>query len=136
MRRVTTPDLTIDQMRYVKMLANGYITSEIVQEIWGVTRADDPKAYHNYEVKLSRWRKHPKFDEAWKEELRSFDYSDYSLSRKVLRKAMRQEADPWLSMQSAVNVMNSSGKRIYGDEDRAVTVKVEGLPEIGSPDQE
>ena len=122
---------------FVRMEANLVSREEKLLKLFGVDiHTATPREINNCDATMCRWRKHPMYDTIWKDELASQDYEDYSLSRKVLRKAMRQEADQWLAMQSAVNVMNSSGKRIYGDEDRAVTVKVEGLPEIGSPDQE
>ena len=46
---------------------------------------------------------------------------------------MRNE-DKWLAMQSAVNSLNNSGKRIFRDEENTVTVKIEGMVDLGSPD--
>ena len=86
---------------------------------------------------MSRWRKTPMFEAAWKEEQRSWDFSDYSLARAVFRKAMKQDKDAWLAMNSAVNALSQANKRLFRDEDSTVTVKIEGnIPEIGSPDDE
>ncbi len=85
---------------------------------------------------MSRWRKHPMFDQIWKEEVRSQDYADYTEARRVLRQGMRQDKDGWLAMNSAVNALSNANKRLFHDEDSAVTVKIEGLPDIGSPDDE
>ena len=41
-----------------------------------------------------------------------------------------------MSMQAAVNVLNTAGKKIFGADESTVTVKVEGLPDIGTPDDE
>lgn len=128
-------DLTLEQERFIRMEANGYSTPEIIQDLWGMTEADDRKKYHNYECKLSRWRKHPKYAKAWKAIVREYDFSDYTRARRTLRRSM-DDSDKWLAMQSAVNVMNTSGKRIFGEEENTVTVKIEGLPDIGSPDQD
>lgn len=136
MSRKAAENLTVDQDRFVRMEANGYTTEEIIREIFGLKRSDDPKAYHAQESQLSRWRKHPKYEEVWKDEVRKQDFRDYTNARKVLRKSMNNEKDGWLAMQSAVNVMNNSGKRIYADEDSAVTVRIEGMPDLGTPDQD
>ena len=125
--------LTVDQERFVRMEANGYSTPEIIMEIWKLKKEDDPKAYHAKEQMLSRWRDHPKYEECWKDEVRKQDFSDYILARSVLRKSMRNE-DKWLAMQSAVNSLNNSGKRIFRDEENTVTVKIEGMVDLGSPD--
>ena len=133
MARKRNPNLTVQQEKFVRMQANGCEFPEIIMAIWGMKREDDPKAYHNLECKLSEWRKHPKYEEVWKDEVRKQDYSDYILARQVLRKSMRNE-DKWLAMQSAVNSLNNSGKRIFRDEENTVTVRIEGMVDLGSPD--
>ena len=136
MPRQKNPLLTPQQDRFVRMEANGWTTPEIILEFWGMKREDDPKAYHNLECKLSDWRHHPKYEEVWKEEVRKQDYGDYTEARRTLRKTMRNEKDQWLAMQSAVNILNNSGKRIFGAEENTVTVNIQGMPDLGSPDQE
>ena len=49
---------------------------------------------------------------------------------------MRQESDPWLAMNSAVNTLSATGKRIFKDEDSEITVKIEGMPDIGTPEDD
>lgn len=134
MARKKAEFLTAEQDRFVRMEANGYTSEEIIKELFNVTKEDDQ--YHACECKLSRWRDHPKYEEVWKEEVRKQDYRDYITARTVLRRSMKQEKDGWLAMQSAVNALNNSGKRIYQDEDSAVTVRIEGMPDIGTPDGE
>lgn len=136
MARKAAENLTVDQERFVRMEANGYTTAEIILELYGLRKEDDPKEYHNYECKMSRWRDHKKYEEVWKDEVRKQDFGDYTAARRVLRKSMNQDKDGWLAMQSAVNVLNNSGKRIYAGEDSAVTVRIEGMPDLGTPDQE
>lgn len=136
MARRKAENLTVEQDRFIRMEANGYTTAEIILDLFGAKKEDDPKAYHALEMKLSRWRDHPKYEEVWKEEVRKQDFRDYITARTVLRKSMKQEKDGWLAMQSAVNALNNSGKRIYQAEDSAVTVKIEGMPDIGTPDGE
>ena len=125
-------NLTPIQERFIRLDANGLSGAEIILELFGI-KPGEPH-YHSMECKLSRWRQHPKYEEIWKDEVRRQDFGDYTLARKVLRKSMRDESDKWLAMQSAVNALNNSGKRIFGSEENTVTVKVEGLPDIGSPD--
>ena len=131
MARPIRPYLTVEQDRFVRMEANGMTSPEIIKELWGVTK-DDPN-YHNLECKLTRWRKHPKYTETWMDEVKKHDFKDYVKARGTLRRSM-DDSDKWLAMQSAVNVMNTTGKRIFGNEENMVTVKIEGLPDIGTPD--
>ena len=120
-----------------KMEANGASREEKLLTIFGVdihTASD--REINRADVKMCRYRKHPLFDTAWKEEYRRWDYEDYQLARKVFRKGMQQESDGWLAMNSAVNAISNANKRLFHDEDSAVTVKVEGLPELGNPTDE
>lgn len=125
-------ELTVEQDQFVRMEANGISGPDIIKALWG-TSPGDP-GYHALECKLSRWRKHPKYEETWKDEVRKQDFGDYVKARKTLRKSM-DDSDKWLALQSAVNVLNNSGKRIYAGEDSAVTVRIEGMPDLGTPDQ-
>lgn len=127
-------ELTVEQDRFVRMEANGFSGPDIIKALWNVS--PDDAGYHALECKLSRWRKHPKYEETWKDEVRKQDFQDYITARQVLRRSMKQEKDGWLAMQSAVNAMNNSSKRIYAGEDSAVTVRIEGMPDLGTPDGE
>ena len=135
MARKAAENLTVDQDRFIRMEANGYTTPEIILAIWGLKEADDPKEYHNYECKLSRLRKHPMYLETWKDEVGKVSMK---LMNKGLKKIMAQidANEPWLANKAANDGVNFAKSRIFADEDRAITVQIEGLPDIGSPDDE
>lgn len=135
--KVPDDKLTRDIAKLAVMEANSASREEKMREIFGIDMATaTDKEIHNADCKMSRWRKHPMFDQAWKEEARRWDYEDYILAREVFRKGMKQDKDGWLAMNSAVNALSNANKRLFHDEDSAVTVKIEGLPDIGSPDDE
>ena len=135
--KVPEDKLTRDIAKLAVMEANSASREEKMRAIFGIDMATaTEKEIHNADCKMSRWRKHPMFDQAWKEEARRWDYEDYILARQVFRKGMKQDKDGWLAMNSAVNALSNANKRLFHDEDTAVTVKIEGLPEIGSPDDE
>ena len=135
--KVPDDKLTRDMKLLAVMEANSASREEKMQKIFGIDmKTATEKEIHNADCKMSRWRKHPVFDQAWKEEARRWDYEDYILAREVFRKGMRQDKDGWLAMNSAVNALSNANKRLFHDEDTAVTVKIEGLPDIGSPDDE
>ena len=123
--------LTPEQERFIRMTANGMTGPEIIKELFDCVDGDP--GYHAAECKLSRWRKHPKYEEVWKDEVRKRDFDDYVKARNTLRRTMDAN-DNWLAMQSAVNVMNTSGKRIFHDEENTVTVQIKGMPDLGTPD--
>lgn len=135
MSRVASQYLTAEAEQFVRMEANGYTTPEIIKEMWGMTEADDPKAYHNIECKLSRWRKHAKYAEIWKDEVQRQCLPMMSEAIRKLRKQMRQD-DQWLGNKAANDLVAFSKARVFADEDKAVTVRIEGMPDLGSPDVE
>ena len=135
MPRVQNPLLTVEQDRAVRMEANGYTTAEIILELWGMKEADDPKEYHNLECKLSRLRKHPAYLETWKDEVGKVSMK---MMNKGLKKIMAQmdANEPWLANKAANDGVNFARSRVFAEEDRAVTVRIEGMPDIGTPDGE
>ena len=125
----------IDQ--FARMEANMVSREEKIRTLFGVdiNTATD-REINNCDATMSRWRRHPMFDEIWKDEVRTQEYADYTEARRVLRQGMRQDKDGWLALNSAVNALSNANKRLFHDEDQSVTVKIEGLPDIGSPDDD
>ena len=135
--KIPDDKLTRNIAKLAVMEANSASRADKLKEIFGIdiNTATD-KEVHNADATMSRWRKHPMFDQAWKEEAKRWCYEDFTLAMSVFRKGMKQDKDGWLAMNSAVNALSNANKRLFHDEDTAVTVKIEGLPEIGSPDDE
>lgn len=128
-----TDKVTVQMDKFIRMEANGASRQEKLKEVFGIESMDDPKV-HAADLKMSRWRKHPMFDTIWKDEVRKQDYGDYVTARQVLRKSMKNEKDGWLAMNASVNVLNQANKRIFGADENTVTVQIQGMPDIGSPD--
>ena len=124
--------------QFAVMEANDYSREDKLRELFGLDiNKDDQKEIHNADACMSRWRKTPGYEQAWKEEMRSWDFSDYRLARSVFRKAMKQDKDPWLAVNSANSAISHASKRLFADESTAVVVKIEGnMPDIGSPDDD
>jgi len=134
--KIPDDKLTRNIAKLAVMEANSASRADKLKEIFGIDLATAPeKQVHNADAAMSRWRKHPMFDQAWKEEQRRWCYEDFTLAMSVFRKGMKQDKDGWLAMNSAVNALSNANKRLFHDEDSAVTVRIEGLPDIGSPDE-
>lgn len=134
MARTQNPLLTVEQDQVVRMEANGYTTPEIILAVWGLKEADDPNKYHAYECKISRLRKHPAYLDTWKDEVGKVSIK---LMNKGLKKIMAQmdANEPWLANKAANDGVNFARSRVFAEEDRAVTVKIEGMPDLGTPDE-
>ena len=128
--------LTGDQERFVRMSAQGCSRPEILKACFGLdieTAAENE--IHSADCKMSRWRKHPDFEAVWKDEVRSILYGCTSEAIQTIRRQMR-EKDDWLQNKAANDLLNYGKAQIYGDEERTVHVQIEGLPDIGSPEDE
>lgn len=135
MARPIRPELTVEQDRFVRMEANGYTSPEIIMAIWGLKESDDPKAYHNCECKMSRWRKHPKYLETWKDEVSSLSVKLMNKGLSTIRKQM-DASEPWLANKAANDGVNFAKSRIFAEDERSISVQITGMPDLGSPDQE
>ena len=132
--RVQNPNLTVEQDRFVRLEANGYNYPEIILELWGLRKEDDPKTYHAMESRLTRWRRHPKYEEVWKDEIRRQAFPIMSKAVRKLKQQVNSDTD-WLANKAANDIVAFAGKRIFGNEDNTVNVQVTGMPDIGSPEQ-
>ena len=127
--------LTAEQERFIRLSAQGKTRPEILMEIFGVDASKMTKdELGKYDMKMCRWRKLPEFESIWKDEVRSILYGCTSEAIQTIRKQMR-EKDDWLQNKAANDLLNYGKGQIYGDEERTVHVQIEGMPDIGSPDE-
>jgi len=126
--------MTADQELFTRMSAQGKSRPEILKTIFGLELGISPEnEIKAADVKLCRWRKHPDFETVWKDEVRAILYGCTSEAIQTIRKQMR-EKDDWLQNKAANDLLNYGKQQIYGDEEKTVHVQIEGLPDIGSPD--
>ena len=127
--------LTAQQELFVRLSAQGKTRPEILKAVFNLdVEKDDPKIVNNADAKMSRWRKLPDFESVWKDEVKTILLGCTSEAIQTIRKQMR-EKDDWLQNKAANDLLNYGKSQIYGEEERAVHVKIEGMPEIGSPDE-
>lgn len=129
--------LTAKQELFIRLSAQGKTRPEILKEVYGIDiDTADYRTVNNADVQMCRWRKLPDFERVWKDEVKSILYGCTSEAIKVIRGQMAAGDVPWLQNKAANDLLNYGKGQIYGDEERTVHVQVEGLPEIGSPDDE
>ena len=128
--------LTADQERFIRMSAQGKGRQEILKAIFGLDIETSPdNEIHNADNKMSRWRKLPEFEQIWKDEVRQILYGCTAEAVQVIKGQLRSDQG-WLQNKAANDLLNYGKGQIYGDEERTVHVQIEGLPDIGSPDDE
>lgn len=128
--------LTADQERFIRMSAQGKGRQEILKAIFGLDIETSPdNEIHNADNKMSRWRKLPEFEQIWKDEVRQILYGCTAEAVQVIKGQLRSDQG-WLQNKAANDLLNYGKGQIYGDEERTVHVQIEGLPDIGSPDDD
>lgn len=133
MPRRRSENLNVYQDQFVRMEANGYSTREIIRKMYGIEEETDPNGYHAKEAMFTRWRKHPKYFETWKDEI---GRSAMKMMTKGLRKINEQinGEDRWLANKAANDCVNFARSRVFAEEDKTYTVQIQGMPDLGSPE--
>lgn len=119
---------------FIRMEARGESHAAVLKEIFGLNPKDP--GVHAAECKMSRWRQRPDAKEIWDDEMKA------RVLRHVTRAVSRLEqqidnAKPWVANKAAndyINLAKTTG--VFTSEERALNVKIEGLPDIGSPDDD
>ena len=125
----------VQQELFVRMEARGESRKDIMQQVFGLDIDTSPiNEIHNADCKMSRWRDYPCYEETWKDEVRKVLHGCTSEAIKTIRGQMRGADQPWLQNKAANDLLNYGKSQIFGDDERSISVKIEGLPDIGSPD--
>ena len=128
--------LNAKQELFIRMTARGEPRADILKAVFDLDIGTAPeKEIHAVDSKMSRWRSLPEFDSVWKDEVRTVLKACSSEAISIIRDQMRSE-EGWLRNKAAMDLLNYGKGQIYGEDDKTVHVQIEGLPEIGSPDQE
>ena len=125
------------QELFVRMEARGESRKDILMQVFGLDVDTAPaNEIHNADCKMSRWRSFPCYEATWKDEVRKVLYACTGEAVKVIKSQMRGADQPWLQNKAANDLLNYGKSQIYGDEERTVHVQIEGLPDIGSPEDD
>lgn len=130
------PRATTKQEMFVRLDAQGAGRPEILRRVFGL----DPETaseleLHAADSNMYRWRRKPWYDEIWKDEVRKISIA---MSSEALRKIKSQIRDDngWLANKAANDSLTFAKPLIWGEDEKALTVKIEGMPELGSPDDD
>ena len=124
--------LTGPQESVARMDAGGIPTSEIIEKLYGITREKDPKAYNRYEQRIFRWRKLPAYRECWKDEVQRIVQMTMGKAFQVIRNQLDSDNE-WIANKAANDVLTLAQRVVFADDEKQLTVRIEGMPEIGSP---
>ncbi len=126
--------MTAQIENFIRMEARGEDSATILKEIFGLSR-DDPGA-HAAQCKMSRWRHREDYQAIWDDEMKA------RVRRCIPRAVGRLEqqidnSNDWLANKAANDVVNlAKTTGIFQSDEKAINVKIEGMPEIGTPDED
>lgn len=120
-----------------RLEAEGHKTADIILAVYGVQKTEENKRkeYHYAYKKMLRAKQQPGYAEMYKEIVREAAFAQHGYA---MRKIIEQIDDEngWLAQNAAREVLNRTTPIIFGKEADTITVKIEGMPEIGTPDNE
>lgn len=120
-----------------RMLADGYTIHEIASALWNVANEDgsvNKGKLRSAEEKLRLWRKRPEFAELYRDTLREMTEPACGKAVKKITEQVDDE-NPWIAQNAAREVLTRFLPMVMGEDDKTITIKVEGMPELGTPEE-
>lgn len=121
---------------FIRMEARGEPRELILKEIFGLDK-DSPQNLKDCATqKMHRWRYRPDAQAIWEDEMRARVRRCVPSAVGRLEKQVDNDND-WLANKAANDVINlAKTTGMFAAEEKAINVHVQGMPELGSPDQE
>ena len=116
--------------------ARGEPHDKILEEFLGITKDSTPQERNRAEQQLYRWRHRPDADAIWQDELKATVRRHVPMAFSRIKDQINSDTE-WLANKAANDVIVLAGKvGVIKNEETALQVQIQGLPDIGSPDQE
>ena len=120
---------------FMKLEVRNASRPEIFRELFGLNVSElSEKEANKYDAKIYRWRHHDEYQKEW---ISAFKQSWGPIMAKALAvvdEGLDDSSLPWRKTQHANLALAYGTKLIVGEEERTVHVQIEGMPDIGSPD--
>jgi hypothetical protein len=125
---LTKPEIFICELAF-----EGLPDGEIAKRVYGTCIGQD-----DYKKKLNKVRatlRKPEVQERFREMVRERALIEVGHGLKKLREQTENESG-WLANKATNDLLNRMWPMVMGEEDKSVVVKIEGMPQLGTPDQE
>ena len=132
----STLGLNKDQFMACEMLARGWSEDRIKETIWHVNKDSPLGERQKAARKLHAWMEDPKFVEGYRAIVRQIAFPACGAAIQRLLKQVGIEDEKWgfLSNKAANDILTRLWAAVMGDDDKQIVVKVEGMPDLGTPD--
>ena len=129
--------LNAKQELFIRMTARGENRKDILKACFDVDLDTATESeIHAADCKMGRIRKRPEFEPIWKDEIKQVLLACSSEAIQVIKGQMKSKDIPWLQNKAANDLLQYGKGQIYGEEEKAITVRIEGMPDLGYPDDE
>ena len=121
---------------FIRLEARGESRASILEKVFHLGPDAAENDIHNADCKMSRWRHREDAKQVWDDEVRNVIRQ--CIPRAVSRISQQIDSkEGWLANKAANDVVNlAKTTSVFQGDDKALTVKIEGMPDIGSPDDD
>ena len=133
----TEMKLTEDMKGFIRDDARGVPTDELIRRWMHVEPSTfTAKEKNKYAQRVFRWRHHSQYDTIWNDEVKQLLKRNVPAS--LLRIGQQIDSDTeWLANKAANDTLNwASRTGVIKTEETALQVQIQGMPEIGSPEDD
>jgi hypothetical protein len=122
--------------KFIRMEARGEDHAFVLQEVFGIGPDADPKTKHNAEATMNRWRYRPDAKAIWEDEIRNVVRACIPSAMNRIKRQVNDD-NGWLANKAANDVISMAKTvTVFAENEKAVNVRIEGMPDLGTPDQD
>ena len=126
-------ELTRIQKAAARMLARGESEADILACIFKVGAEATPYQKNKALTQLRKWTKNQKFKEYYREVTNDIALAAVGSANMEIYKQLKSN-NPWIVNKAANDIINKAFPLLFGEEEKNIVVKVEGMPALGTPD--
>lgn len=128
------------QVQALRLFAEGNTARDVARLLFDNRSDDNPAALDDKKLarntaRVLKWKREPAFVAAYREILREYALEDYGRSMQRLRLQV-DDGNAWLANKAANDVLARVAPVVLGEEDKQIVVKVEGMPALGTPEED
>lgn len=125
--------LNKQEMAVCKMAFDGFSDGAIADAVFGKSVGQNDYKRKRAKVKAILLR--PNVQEKYREMMRQHALLDVGHGMKNLREQADNE-NAWIANKATNDLLNRAWPFVMGTEDKSLVVRVEGMPQLGTPDSE
>ena len=120
--------------RFIRADARGEPHKKLLKEFFNVDENSTPKEKNRAEQQIFRWRHRSDYETIWQDEIRGAVRRHVPVSLDRIKIQVDSDTE-WLANKAANDVISLASRiGVIKTEDTAMQVQIQGMPDIGSPD--